>query len=266
MFNNLIESSSHIGEMKRRGSFFLFTAASYLVLFVIAGVASIYAYDARMEDPNTDSIVMLSPLELNSLPTQVRPDNPPPQGNNNNRNVAVREVRMASVNVPQVAPPTTSAVPNTNPPVPDRGPYVIGRGNSDPSVTSGPSGPTGGTGNLSSRDVTPSVDIGTPPPPAPIEKPKPTIVHKRVLNGEALSLPKPGYPPIARQARVQGTVVIQVLINESGEVVSAKVVSGNPMLVSAAQRAAYGARFSATILNDQPVKVSGVITYNFVLE
>src|SRR6266536_2622922 len=50
MFSNLIESSSHRSEFKRRGSFFLFTTASYALLFVIAGVVSIYAYDARMED------------------------------------------------------------------------------------------------------------------------------------------------------------------------------------------------------------------------
>ncbi len=50
MFNNLIESSSHINELKRRGSFFLFTVATYTVLFVVAGVASIYAYDAQLSD------------------------------------------------------------------------------------------------------------------------------------------------------------------------------------------------------------------------
>ena len=47
MFNNLIESSSHASEFKRRGSFFLFTTATYILLFVIGGVVSIYAYDAR---------------------------------------------------------------------------------------------------------------------------------------------------------------------------------------------------------------------------
>ena len=108
------------------------------------------------------------------------------------------------------------------------------------------------------------VDVGTPPP-APVEKPKPKVLYKPILNGVAISLPKPPYPPIARQMRVQGTVLIQVLIDESGKVVSAKPVSGNPALLNAAQRAAFEARFSPTLLNDQPVKVSGVITYNFVL-
>ena len=62
MFNNLIESSSHAKEFKRRGSFLLFTTATYLVLFVIAGVASIYAYDAHLESQNTELEITFVPL------------------------------------------------------------------------------------------------------------------------------------------------------------------------------------------------------------
>ena len=51
MFNNLIESSSHAQEFKRRGSFLLFTTATYVVLFAVTGVISIYAYDAHLESP-----------------------------------------------------------------------------------------------------------------------------------------------------------------------------------------------------------------------
>ena len=59
MFNNLIESSSHTKELKRRGSFLLFTTFTYLVLFVITGVASIYAYDAHLEE-QTESLELLT--------------------------------------------------------------------------------------------------------------------------------------------------------------------------------------------------------------
>lgn len=58
---------------------------------------------------------------------------------------------------------------------------------------------------------------------------------------------------------------MQVLIDESGKVISAKASSGPPLLTGEAERAALQARFSPTVLTDQPVKVSGVITYNFVL-
>ena len=74
MFNNLIESSSHRDELKRRGSYFLFTTATYLVLFAVAGVLSIYAYDARLEEPPIE-IVMVSPLDYQPpAPTVERPD------------------------------------------------------------------------------------------------------------------------------------------------------------------------------------------------
>jgi len=87
-----------------------------------------------------------------------------------------------------------------------------------------------------------------------------------VLNGKAISLPQPAYPPIARQAHAAGTVVVQVTIDENGDVISASAVSGHPLLRAAAVAAARGAKFSPTKLSGKPVKVSGVITYNFTLE
>jgi protein TonB len=84
------------------------------------------------------------------------------------------------------------------------------------------------------------------------------------LNGKAISLPKPPYPAIARSARAAGTVVVQVTIDESGKVISARAISGHPLLQAAAVQAAYGARFSPTQLSGQPVKVTGTISYNFV--
>lgn len=87
-----------------------------------------------------------------------------------------------------------------------------------------------------------------------------------MINGDAVSLPKPPYPPMAKQTGVHGTVNVQVLIDENGKVISATVVSGHPLLSHVAKQAALQARFSPTYLGDQPVKVSGVITYNFQLQ
>jgi protein TonB len=85
-----------------------------------------------------------------------------------------------------------------------------------------------------------------------------------VLNGRALSLPKPRYPAAARAVRVTGAVQVQVLIDEDGNVFLAQAVGGHPLLQSAAVTAACGSQFSPTLLAGQPVKVSGIITYNFV--
>ncbi|HLA94717.1 MAG TPA: energy transducer TonB [Pyrinomonadaceae bacterium] len=85
-----------------------------------------------------------------------------------------------------------------------------------------------------------------------------------VLNGKAKYLPKPPYPAAARAVRAAGAVSIQVLILEDGSVFSSKPVSGHPLLRMAARNAACGAAFSPTQLDGTPVRVSGVITYNFV--
>lgn len=92
----------------------------------------------------------------------------------------------------------------------------------------------------------------------------PKEISGGVLNGKAASLPKPPYPPAARAVQASGAVTVQVLIDEFGNVVSATAVSGHPLLRAAAVSAAREAKFLPTTLQGRPVKVSGVITYNFV--
>jgi protein TonB len=87
-----------------------------------------------------------------------------------------------------------------------------------------------------------------------------------VLNEKALELPKPAYPPIARAAHASGMVVVQVLIDEQGSVIAAHAVSGHPLLQAASVAAAREAKFSPTLLAGEPVKVTGVIEYNFVAQ
>lgn len=85
-----------------------------------------------------------------------------------------------------------------------------------------------------------------------------------VLNGKALALPQPAYPALARAAHVSGTVTVQVLIDEQGNVSSAHAVDGHPLLQSVCVAAAREAKFSPTTLEGEPVRVTGVIQYNFV--
>lgn len=99
---------------------------------------------------------------------------------------------------------------------------------------------------------------------SPTEPGKRNPISGGVLNGKAISLPKPDYPADARTAKAAGTVVVQVTIDEYGNVLSAKAVSGHPLLQQASVNAALQARFSPTFLMGEPVKVTGVITYNFV--
>jgi TonB family protein len=87
-----------------------------------------------------------------------------------------------------------------------------------------------------------------------------------VLNGKAVSKPVPGYPAEAKQQGIAGTVIIRILVDEAGRVVNAEAVCGHPLLAKEAVEAARRARFTPTLLSGMPVKVSGIITYNFVLQ
>jgi protein TonB len=100
-----------------------------------------------------------------------------------------------------------------------------------------------------------------PPAPRPILKP----VSGGVLNGTAISLPQPVYPEAAKRTRTAGLVSIEVILDESGKVISATAMSGPTLLREAAVQAALRAKFSPTKLSGQPVKVSGTINYKFAL-
>ncbi len=93
---------------------------------------------------------------------------------------------------------------------------------------------------------------------------EPRIVSGGVVNGAAISLPKPEYPAAARAVRASGAVSIKVLIDFDGLIYSAEPVSGHPLLRSSSRLAACGSKFKPTLLEGRPVKVSGVITYNYV--
>jgi len=87
-----------------------------------------------------------------------------------------------------------------------------------------------------------------------------------VLNAKAANLPPPEFPAIARRAGASGQVMVEILIDEGGNVISAQAVSGHPLLQAAAVTAARQASFTPTRLKGEPVRVSGVLVYNFVAQ
>ncbi len=116
--------------------------------------------------------------------------------------------------------------------------------------------------DASPRAVVVQLDSEPPPPaPSPILRP----VSGGVLNGTALSLPSPYYPESARRLRIAGVVSVDVVVDETGKVISAVATSGPASLRDVAVQAALKARFSPTKLSGQPVKVSGLINYKFAL-
>jgi TonB family protein len=115
--------------------------------------------------------------------------------------------------------------------------------------------------------VSPTFAQTTPPASASanLEHPKKISVSGGVLQGSAVKKVQPQYPPIAKAAKASGAVQVQILINEIGEVIEASVVSGHPLLRDAALLAARQWVFKPTELSGKPVKVLGILTFNFTL-
>ena len=91
-------------------------------------------------------------------------------------------------------------------------------------------------------------------------------ITEGIETGRILDLPKPAYPAIARAAHASGTVEVQVIIGLDGSIVVAAAISGHPLLQAAAVNAARQARFTPTKYKGEPVKVTGIIQYNFVAQ
>lgn len=155
------------------------------------------------------------------------------------------------------APATVATVPNAAAGTPENpaNPKPAKKENPDDSQKTEPA-----TAGTEASDAKPS-DAATTTTAAKSGEKQP--ISGGVLNGKALVLPQPEYPAIAQQARAAGTVTVQVLVDESGNVVAAHAVSGHPLLQSAAVAAAREAKFSPTTLMGEPVKVIGVLVYNF---
>ncbi len=91
------------------------------------------------------------------------------------------------------------------------------------------------------------------------------ITDADVLPGKALKKAQPKYPKEAKKARVEGTVKVNIVVDEKGRVVKADAVSGDVLLREAAEKAALKWRFEPTLLFGKPVKVTGLLSFNFAL-
>jgi protein TonB len=270
MFHNLIESGSHRRDLARRGRFFLGTLASYALVAAFAGVAGVYAYSARLDEQNYQ-ITMLpawAPPQPAAQPVE-RDRAPAPRASGATNEVYQRAHAYTDLNTVTSNPPPVSTERNNVPPLPPGVPYAITDHNVDPGGVPGPVGPGGVVAAPVAANASPHVveteDVRPPAPPAPTPAPRPRVVISQVLSSKIVSKPAPPYPPLARAARVQGTVTVEILVDEQGRVVDATATNGPAMLREAARQAAMLARFTPTKLNGEPVKVSGVITYNFTL-
>jgi periplasmic protein TonB len=270
MLDQLVESKSHASEDSKRGGLLLTTFVVMVTVLTSMYLYSLFDKDFGMGTDDLSLETLVAPPIIEEAP-EPEPEKQP--DNKKDPNVDIRKEIIATMDEPPPAiPDKPSVVKNTIPPR-DPNKFTV-KGDTNYSAANAPPpdyrGPVNTTGTGSDAGVTGGgggetvAAAAPPPPPPPPKKEPPKTISGGVLNGKATSLPKPPYPPAARAVRASGAVSVQVLISETGSVVSATAVSGHPLLRPAAVAAARGARFSPTLLSGQPVKVSGVITYNFV--
>lgn len=254
MFDKLVESTNV--RPQGRSKFYLAITAIYGVSLTVLGMLTIMWFNPMpAEAYETIGMIALPP------PMAPRPVE-----------VAIQRAAVAPRNLAPISIPKDFVDPRTVKPAPmvsKKPGVVIGV----PDLNIG--GPTPSQSNLISvgNDEAPApipVPKATPSPtpkaePIATPTPKPKTIVSDMLPSKAIKKVQPPYPTIARTARVQGPVQVQVLISEEGRVVSASTVSGHPLLLDASIQAARQWVFTPTTLNGQPVKVSGVLTFNFTL-
>ena len=261
MFEQLIESSSRKTRNKRRWLCFAATAAVWVPGMMAAVLAGVLAYDGRLSDQygHPEKLVLLMPRS-SSGPSTPKP--PPVNSGPQPTAFVTPQVTPTEIPRPSSGPPVVAAIGPANGP----GPGTTGPGgdpNGDPNGTpySVPGAPPGGTA--------PPPDP-MPPPPAPKKEEPPPVQPTKprmstVLQGTAVRRVQPPYPQIAKVTGTSGPVVVEVVVDEAGNVLSARALSGHALLRKAAEDAARGWKWNPTRLNGVAVQVVGTITFNFVL-
>ena len=103
------------------------------------------------------------------------------------------------------------------------------------------------------------------PPPPKAATPKRIRVGGQVESAKLIFKPQPEYPPLAKMARIQGTVRLEAIISKDGTIQDLKVIQGHPLLVKAALEAVQRWRYQPTLLNGEPVEVVTEIDVNYTL-
>lgn len=136
-------------------------------------------------------------------------------------------------------------------------------------VDSGPPGSSiGEIGGATGNGIPGGMDLGSPPPPMVVRPPapkRPLAISSGVATGQLLSPIRPVYPAIAKQARIQGTVMLEATISRQGSIENLQVIEGPPMLRQAAIDAVALARYRPFLLNGEPVEVQTTIRVIFSL-
>lgn len=244
MFDELLESSPHRQKTNKSWTVALSAVIQAMLLGILILVPLIY----------TEALpkAMLSTI-LVAPPPPPPPPPPPAAAPVVVRKPVARLMDQGVLRAPTVIPKQVAMIKEEELP-PDLG--AVG-------VTGGvPGGVPGGQAGGVLGGIIGGVS-NVPPPPK--EAPKRIRVGGNVQQASLISNPKPLYPPLAKQARIQGTVKLQAIIAKDGSIAQLEVLSGHPLLVASAMDAVRLWRYRPTLLNGEPVEVVTTIDVVFTL-
>lgn len=239
------------------GKIVLLTVLGTLIVLMGSGIVYLFLSRSDSSDSNQNKIVNanFNPIDMN-LNANLTVDNSSANFNfnvnanlNTNTNINLNLNTKTNVNAKTPTPTPKSPTPTPN---------VNANSNSN-SGNSNLATPTP-NGNKPSITPTPVATPRTSPSVLPVNRP----VNAGILNGRAVNLPKPAYPPIAKQMRAFGQVAVMVSVDEGGNVTAAKATSGNTLLRAPAEAAARQSRFNPIVVGDRAVKAMGIVLYNFI--
>jgi protein TonB len=212
-------------------------------------------------------LILVPLLFLNALPDAVltfvlaAPKNPPvrtpPSPPPNEQGMHKPGGKGREVEIGEFTEP--SRIPLGIPEAPDE-PVALGSWETS-GVQGSPMAPVPAGGSSVLKPEPPAI---LPPPPAPAVR-TPIPVGGVVLEARLVRKVEPRYPILARMARVSGSVILQVTVNEDGEVTDVRVLRGHPLLNDACIDAVRQWKYSPTLLNGEPVPVSATVTVFFNL-
>lgn len=235
MFNTL-ESSWDQSARRGRAAFASFTIQAFSLGLLIA-ISMLWVE----RPPQVHWLQIAAPMGFTPAQPQPTPGHRANSSVSNQNREAITAPRSVPLETPRINDlGSRSAVPDA--PTIDYGPY---------------NGPSIGV----NRSVGDSIPAVIPARPVPV---KPLLVS-HWAEGNLIYRVQPIFPPIARQARIQGPVELRAIISKAGTIENLVVVSGHPMLVKSAIEAVRQWRYRPYLLNGDPIEVETSVTVNFVL-
>jgi len=238
MFDDLLESTNEKKKTNKGWGFVLSGLVQALILSILILIPLIY----------TEALpkAMLSTLLI--APPPPPPPPPPPAPVKTIVKPVARLIQSGKLMQPRAIPKEVAVFKEAELP-----PDVIPASN-----------PGGVFGGIPGGNMIAAAGPAAPPPPKPTA---PARIKQggNVTAASIITQTRPLYPPLARQARIQGNVVLHAIIDKDGRVAQLEVVSGHPLLVQSALDAVKQWRYKPTQLNGDPVEVDTTITFTFTM-